>query len=44
MEVGTVYGSYYGAKAYEGVRKEEKRADAGFAERLRRKALFPQRT
>ena len=27
MEVGTVYGSYYGAKGYEGVRKEEKRAD-----------------
>ena len=31
MEIGTVYGSYYGAKGYEGVRKEEKRADAGFA-------------
>ena len=37
MEVGTVYGGYYGAKGYEGVRmeakhsKEEKRADAGFA-------------
>ncbi len=30
MEIGTVYGSYYGAKGYEGVRKEEKRADAGF--------------
>ena len=29
MEVGTVYGSYYGTKGYEGVRKEEKRADAG---------------
>lgn len=31
MEVGTVYGSYYGAKGYENVRKEEKRTDAGFA-------------
>ena len=31
MEIGTVYGSYYGAKGYEGVRKEEKRADVGFA-------------
>ena len=37
MEVGTVYGGYYGTKGYEGVRmeakhsKEEKRADAGFA-------------
>ena len=37
MEVGTVYGSYYGAKAYEGVRKEEKRADAGFAGKVAEK-------
>ena len=27
MEVGSVYGSYYGAKGYGSVRKEEKRAD-----------------
>ena len=31
MEIGTVYGGYYGTKGYEGVRKEEKRADVGFA-------------
>ncbi len=37
MEVGTVYGSYYGAKGYEGVRKEEKRADAGFAGKVAEK-------
>ena len=37
MEVGAVYGSYYGAKAYEGVRKEEKRADAGFAGKVEEK-------
>ena len=37
MEVGTVYGGYYGAKGYEGVRKEEKRADAGFAGKVAEK-------
>ncbi|NBH84212.1 hypothetical protein D7X88_14105 [bacterium C-53] len=37
MEAGTVYGSYYGAKGYEGVRKEEKRTDAGVAERVAKK-------
>ena len=37
MEVGTVYGSYYGAKGYEGVRKEEKRADVGFAGKVAEK-------
>ena len=37
MEVGTVYGSYYGTKGYEGVRKEEKRADAGFAGKVAEK-------
>ena len=37
MEVGTVYGSYYGAKGYEGVRKEEKRAAAGFAGKVEEK-------
>ena len=39
MEVGTVYGSYYGAKGYEGVRKEEKRADAGFAGKVAEKGI-----
>ena len=37
MEVGTVYGGYYGAKGYEGVRKEEKRADVGFAGKVAEK-------
>ena len=37
MEVGTVYGGYYGTKGYEGVRKEEKRADAGFAGKVAEK-------
>lgn len=37
MEVGTVYGGYYGAKGYERVRKEEKRADAGFAGKVAEK-------
>ena len=37
MEIGTVYGSYYGAKVYEGVGKEEKRADAGFAGKVAEK-------
>ena len=37
MEVGTVYSGYYGAKGYEGVRKEEKRADAGFAGKVAEK-------
>lgn len=37
MEVGTVYGGYYRAKGYEGVRKEEKRADAGFAGKVAEK-------
>ena len=37
MEVGTVYGGYYGAKGYEGVRKEEKRVDAGFAGKVAEK-------
>ncbi len=37
MEIGTVYGGYYGTKGYEGVRKEEKRADAGFAGKVAEK-------
>jgi len=37
MEVGTVYGGYYGAKGYEGVRKDEKRADVGFAGKVAEK-------
>ncbi len=37
MEVGTVYGGCYRAKGYEGVRKEEKRADAGFAGKVAEK-------
>lgn len=37
MEVGTVYGSYYGTKGYEDVRKEEKRAEAGFAGKVAEK-------
>ena len=37
MEVGTVYGGYYGAKGYGDVRKEEKRADAGFAGKVAEK-------
>jgi len=42
MEIGTVYGSYYGAKGYEGVRKEEKRADVGFAGKAEEKGtVFP---
>ena len=42
MEIGTVYGSYYGAKGYEGVRKEEKRADVGFAGKTEEKGtVFP---
>lgn len=41
MEVGTVYGSYYGTKGYEDVRKEEKRAEAGFAGKVAEKgAVF----
>ncbi len=43
MEVGTVYGSYYGAKGYEGVRKEEKRADAGFAGKVAEKGTVSQK-
>ena len=42
MEIGTVYGSYYGAKGYEGVSKEEKRADVGFAGKAEEKGtVFP---
>ena len=37
MEAGTVYGSCYGAKGYEGVRKEEKRTDAGVAGKVAKK-------
>ena len=37
MEVGSVYGSYYGAKGYGSVRKEEKQADAGFAGKVAEK-------
>ena len=39
MEIGTVYGGYYGAKGYKGVRKEEKRADAGFAGKVAEKEI-----
>lgn len=34
MEVGTVYGGYYGAKGYEGVRNEEKRADPEYEKKI----------
>lgn len=37
MEVGSVYGSYYGAKGYGSVRKEEKSADTGFAGKVAEK-------
>ena len=43
MEVGTVYGGYYRAKSYEGVRKEEKRADAGFAGKVAEKETLSQK-
>ena len=37
MEVGSVYGNYYGAKGYGSVRKEEKQAGAGFAGKVAEK-------
>ena len=40
MEAGIVYGSYYGVKGCEGVRKEEKRAGAGFAGKVTEKGGF----
>ena len=43
MEIGTVYGGYYGAKGYKGVRKEEKRADAGFAGKVAEKETLSQK-
>ena len=43
MEVGTVYGGYYRAKSYEGVRKEEKWADAGFAGKVAEKETLSQK-